>query len=122
MFKAVLGLVIVALVASACAAKPEKFRYHTLEQLCADLATTPSWNIWHKSRVAALEERNGNCDDADYAEIRRIMSKEKSFSERLDEAYARQAQEKANKLKIKDCSKYDGGGFWAGVMKNMDGY
>ena len=46
---------------------------------------------------------------------------EKTFADYYQEALERQAQEKANTIKIKDCSKYDKGGFWSGVMKSMDG-
>ena len=104
MFKAVLGLVIVALVVSACAANPEKFKYSTPEQLCAALHHLPSWNIHTKSRKAALAERGVDCADADQDEIRRLLSQKKTYWDYYDEAVERQAEERANRSKEIKCT------------------
>jgi hypothetical protein len=54
----------VCFLLAGCAANPDRYRQTSTLELCRQLMTFPSYNVWHPSRTAELDRRGENCGGA----------------------------------------------------------
>ena len=54
-------MIFLSLLLLGCAANPDRYRHTSTLELCRQLMTLPSYNVWHPSRTAELDRRGENC-------------------------------------------------------------
>ena len=66
----------------------ETHRYETTERLCASVSFYPAFNIYAKSRKAALDARGADCGNADQEKIREHIASFRAEEREIMERYS----------------------------------